>query len=132
MQDKKIIIFDGVCILCNSFAQFILKKDQIKQFYFTTAQSDFVKEKVEIMQFKVNPMDSIIYLKNGEVHTESSAVLMIFSDLGGIWSFMRIFLLIPLFLRNGFYRVCAKRRYRVFGKLETCMIPSPEYQARFL
>ena len=132
MQDKKIIVFDGVCILCNSFAQFILKKDQTKQFYFTTAQSDFVKEKVEIMHFKVNPMDSIIYLKNGEVHTESSAVLMIFSDLGGIWSFMRIFLLIPLFLRNAFYRVCAKRRYQVFGKLETCMIPSPEYQARFL
>jgi predicted DCC family thiol-disulfide oxidoreductase YuxK len=132
MDDKKIIVFDGVCILCNSFVQFILKKDRTKQFYFTTAQSDFVKEKVEMLQFKVNPMDSVIYLKNGKVLTESSAVLGILSDLGGIWKLLSIFRIIPPVLRNVAYRFCAKRRYRVFGMLETCMLPSSEWKNRFL
>ena len=132
MLDKKIIVFDGVCILCNSFLQFILKKDQTKQFYFTTAQSDFVRKKVESLQMKMNPMDSVIYLKNGKTLTESSAVLCILSDLGGLWKLMSIFLLIPPFIRNTMYRFCAKRRYHVFGKLETCMLPSEDSKHRFL
>jgi predicted DCC family thiol-disulfide oxidoreductase YuxK len=132
MDDKKIIVFDGVCILCNSFVQFILKKDRSRQFYFTTAQSDFVKEKVKTMTFKVNPMESVIYLKNGKVLTESSAVLGILSDLGGIWKLLSIFRIIPPVLRNVAYRFCAKRRYRVFGMLETCMLPSSEWKNRFL
>ena len=132
MDDKKIIVFDGVCILCNSFVQFILKRDRTQQFYFTTAQSDFVKEKVKTMTFKVNPMDSVIYLKNGKVLTESSAVLGILSDLGGIWKLLSIFRIIPPMVRNVVYRFCAKRRYRVFGMLETCMMPSSEWKNRFL
>jgi len=132
MDDKKIIVFDGVCILCNSFVQFILKRDRTQQFYFTTAQSDFVKEKVKTMTFKVNPMDSVIYLKNGKVLTESSAVLGILSDLGGIWKLLSIFRIIPPMVRNVVYRFCAKRRYRVFGMLETCMLPSSEWKNRFL
>jgi hypothetical protein len=132
MDDKKIIVFDGVCILCNSFVQFILKRYRTQQFYFTTAQSDFVKEKVKTMTFKVNPMDSVIYLKNGKVLTESSAVLGILSDLGGIWKLLSIFRIIPPMVRNVVYRFCAKRRYRVFGMLETCMLPSSEWKNRFL
>jgi predicted DCC family thiol-disulfide oxidoreductase YuxK len=131
MLDKKIIVFDGVCILCNSFVQFILKRDRSKQFYFTTAQSDFVQDQVKTMQLKVNPMDSVIYLKNGKVLTESSAVLGILSDLGGIWKLMSIFSLVPPLIRNAMYRFCARRRYRVFGMLETCMMPSPDWENRF-
>jgi predicted DCC family thiol-disulfide oxidoreductase YuxK len=132
MKDKKIIIFDGICILCNSFVQFIIKKDREKQFYFTTAQSDFVKEQVKSLHLNVNPMDSVIYLKNGKVLAESNAVLSILSDLGGIWKLLSILKLVPLFIRNSVYRFCAKRRYRVFGMLETCMIPSAELKSRFL
>jgi predicted DCC family thiol-disulfide oxidoreductase YuxK len=132
MVEKKIIVFDGVCILCNSFVLFILKKDRVKQFYFTTAQSDFVKEKVKTMTFRVNPMDSVIYLKNGKVLTESSAVLGILSDLGGIWKLLSILRIIPPMIRNVAYRFCAKRRYRVFGMLKTCMLPSSEWKSRFL
>jgi predicted DCC family thiol-disulfide oxidoreductase YuxK len=132
MIDKKIIVFDGVCILCNSFVQFILKKDRTKQFYFSTAQSDFVREKVESLQMKVNPMDSVIYLKKGKILTESSAVLAILSDLGGIWKLISILRLIPPFIRNAMYRFCARRRYHVFGMLETCMVPSADWENRFL
>jgi predicted DCC family thiol-disulfide oxidoreductase YuxK len=132
MIDKKIIVFDGVCILCNSFVQFILKKDRTKQFYFATAQSDFVRDKVESLQMKVNPMDSVIYFKNGKILTESSAVLGILSDLGGIWTLISILRLIPPFIRNAMYRFCARRRYHVFGMLETCMVPSSDWKNRFL
>ena len=132
MQDKKIIVFDGVCILCNSFVQFILKKDKRKQFYFTTAQSDFVKEQLKTNPMKANAMDSVLYVKNGKVFTESTAALNIFSDLGGMWKLLSIFKLIPPFIRNAVYRLIAKRRYRVFGKLDTCMMPPSEWKSRFL
>jgi predicted DCC family thiol-disulfide oxidoreductase YuxK len=132
MLDKKIIVFDGVCILCNSFVQFIIKKDRAQQFYFTTAQSDFVKEKVHSSQLEVNPLDSVIYLKNGKALTESSAVLSILSDLGGLWKLLSIFKLIPSFIRNAAYRFCAKRRYRVFGILDSCILPSSDWENRFL
>lgn len=132
MLDKKIIVFDGACILCNSFVQFIIKKDRAQQFYFTTAQSDFVKEKVHSSQLEVNPMDSVIYLRNGKVLTESTAVLSILSDLGGFWKLLSIFKLIPPFIRNAAYRFCAKRRYRVFGLLDSCIIPSSDWENRSL
>ena len=132
MQDKKIIVFDGVCILCNSFVQFILKKDKRKQFYFTTAQSDFVKEQLKTSTMKANALDSVLYVKNGKVLTESTAALNIFSDLGGMWKLLSIFKLIPPFIRNAVYRFIAKRRYRVFGKLDTCMMPPSEWKSRFL
>jgi predicted DCC family thiol-disulfide oxidoreductase YuxK len=132
MQDKKIIVFDGVCILCNSFVQFILKKDKRKQFYFATAQSDFVKEQLKTNPMKANALDSVLYVKNGKVLTESTAALNIFSDLGGMWKLLSIFKLIPPFIRNAVYRFIAKRRYRVFGKLDTCMMPPSEWKSRFI
>ncbi len=132
MQDKKIIVFDGVCILCNSFVQFILKKDKRKQFYFTTAQSDFVKEQLKPNPMNANAMDSVLYVKNGKVFTESTAALNIFSDLGGMWKLLSIFKLIPPFIRNAVYRFIAKSRYRVFGMLDTCMMPPSEWKSRFL
>ncbi|MFZ9587376.1 MAG: thiol-disulfide oxidoreductase DCC family protein [Crocinitomicaceae bacterium] len=132
MQDRKIIIFDGICILCNRFVQFTLKKDRSKQFYFTTAQSDFTKEQLKDLHISVSPMDSVLYVKNNRVLTESAAVLGILSDLGGWWKLMSIFKVIPPFIRNAIYRFCAKRRYRVFGMRDACMIPDPEWKDRFL
>jgi predicted DCC family thiol-disulfide oxidoreductase YuxK len=132
MQDRKIIVFDGICILCNRMVQFVLKKDRSKKFYFTTAQSDFVRENLKDLTQDVNPMDTIIYVKNGHVLSESSAVLSILSDLGGWWKLMSLFKVIPLFIRNAIYRFCAKRRYRVFGMRDACMIPDPEWKDRFL
>ena len=132
MLDKKIIVFDGVCILCNSFASFLIKKDRFQQFYFTTGQSDFVQEHLNSIRFNIKPMDSVIYLKNGKILTESTAVLTIFSDLGGFWKILIVFKWIPPFIRHAAYRFCAKRRYQVFGKLDACMMPSPEWKERFL
>jgi predicted DCC family thiol-disulfide oxidoreductase YuxK len=77
-------------------------------------------------------MESVLYVKNGKVLTESTAALNIFSDLGGMWKLLSIFKLIPPFIRNAVYRFLAKRRYRVFGRLDTCMMPPSEWKSRFL
>ncbi|MFM6935848.1 MAG: thiol-disulfide oxidoreductase DCC family protein [Flavobacteriales bacterium] len=132
MQEKKIIVFDGVCILCNRFVQFILKRDSAKQFYFSTAQSEFVQQQFQLRKLQTSPMDSIQYMKDGEILTESNAVLEILSDLGGLWKVFSVFKLIPSFFRNALYRFCARRRYKVFGMRETCMIPDPDWKARFI
>jgi len=132
MQEKKIIVFDGVCILCNRFVQFILKRDSAKQFYFSTAQSEFVQQQFQLRKFQTSPMDSIQYMKDGKILSESNAVLEILSDLGGPWKVFFVFTLIPTFIRNALYRFCARRRYKVFGMRETCMIPDPEWKERFI
>ena len=132
MEDKKIIVFDGICLLCNSFVQFLLKRDKSKQFYFTTAQSTFAQELNKTKPFSMSSLDSVIYLQNGRVLTESTAILSILTDLGGMWRLFVLFKLVPPFIRNAMYRFCARRRYRVFGKRESCMIPDPEWSDRFM
>ncbi len=132
MEDKKIIVFDGICLLCNSFVQFLLKRDKSKQFYFTTAQSNFAQELNKTQPFPMSSLDSVIYLQNGRVLTESTAILSIVTDLGGMWRLFVLFKLVPPFIRNAMYRFCARRRYRVFGMRESCMIPDPEWSDRFL
>jgi predicted DCC family thiol-disulfide oxidoreductase YuxK len=132
MEDKKIIVFDGICLLCNSFVQFLLKRDKSKQFYFTTAQSTFAQELNKTKPFSMSSLDSVIYLQNGRVLTESTAILSILTDLGGMWRLFVLFKLVPPFIRNAMYRFCARRRYRVFGMRESCMVPDPEWSDRFL
>lgn len=132
MQDKKIVVFDGVCLLCNRFIQFLIKWDKRRNLYFTTAQSDFIERHLEDTQNTISPMESVIYLRNGAVYTESTAILLILGDLGAWWKITRIFRLIPLFIRNPAYRFFAKRRYAMFGKRETCMLPSAEQKTRFI
>lgn len=131
MKDEKIIVFDGVCILCNAFVQFIHKKDRSKQFYFATAQSNYVKEKFASSKLPISPMDSVFYLKNGKVLTESSAVINVLADIGGLYKLLYVFIYVPAFMRNALYRFCAKRRYQVFGKLESCMTPSEDWKDHF-
>ena len=132
MQDKKIVVFDGVCILCNRLIQFLIKRDKRKNLYFATAQSDFIERNLRATQNKISPMESVVYLRNETVYTESTAILLILADLGGWWKIMSIFRVIPLFIRNAIYRFFAKRRYAIFGKRETCMLPSVEQKSRFI
>lgn len=80
----------------------------------------------------MSSLDSVIYLQNGRVLTESTAILSILTELGGMWRLFVLFKLVPPFIRNAMYRFCARRRYRVFGMRESCMIPDPEWSDRFL
>lgn len=129
-RQHPVIFFDGVCGLCNAFVDFVLARDE-ENFYFAPLQGDFAGE-IEALAPYRHTMSSVVLWKNGQVYTESTAAMEVLIALGGAWKLMRVFYLIPRFIRDFFYKVIARNRYRIFGKTETCRMPSPEERSRFL
>ena len=132
-EDKKLILFDGVCNLCNSSINFVIRHDKKNQFLFAPLQGrlgeHFTKERgVDTLK-----TDSIILLEPGVAYyTKSSAALKIGMAFGGGWKLLGIFEWIPTVFRDYLYDIIAKNRYRWFGRLDSCMIPTPELKAKFL
>jgi predicted DCC family thiol-disulfide oxidoreductase YuxK len=127
---QPIIFFDGVCGLCNRFVDFIIKADKKQQFLFAPLQGKTFKMLVETE--KLTLPDSVVLYTKGKFHTKSNAALKIMTTLGGIYLVAKICYLLPTFLRDKLYDFVAKKRYRLFGKKETCRLPSPEEKFRFL
>jgi predicted DCC family thiol-disulfide oxidoreductase YuxK len=130
--DKPLILFDGVCNLCNGSVQFVIKHDKESKFLFTSLQSDKGQEILKHLGLKTDNFDSFILLDKGKIYTKSSGVLKEAAILGGWFKIFTIFYLVPTFIRDLFYSFVAKNRYRFFGKKDSCMIPTPELKARFL
>lgn len=131
MKEKPIILFDGVCNFCNGTVQFIIKHDKRGIFQFASLQSSIGKELIETKP-GLKDLDSVILIQNGFVKTESTAALQISKKLDGWPKLFYIFIVIPAPIRNYFYKLFASNRYRLFGKSETCMIPTKEIRDRFL
>lgn len=132
-QNKKIILFDGVCNLCDSSVQFIIKHDKKDAFRFTTLQSELGIEICNYIGIDQTKIDSIVLYNPGVAYYyKSSAVLEIADELGGIYSLVSVFKILPEKLRNYIYDYIAKNRYKWYGKKESCMIPTPELKAKFL
>ena len=131
-QDKPVIFFDGVCNLCNSSVQFILKKDTKNIFLFSSLQSDAAKD--ILLQYNLENFDlsSIILLDNGIIYQKSTAILKITKRLKGIYKCFYLFIIIPKFIRDAMYSFIAKNRYKWFGKRVSCMLPTKEITLRFL
>lgn len=127
-----IIFFDGVCNLCNGAVQFIIRHDPAGTFRFSALQSDAAKQILASRQLALEGVDSIVLLESGKVYTRSAAALRIARRLKGGWSLLYVFSLMPAFMRDFFYNVIARSRYRIWGKQEGCMVPSPELQQKFL
>jgi predicted DCC family thiol-disulfide oxidoreductase YuxK len=125
-----VILFDGVCNLCNGAIQLIIRHDPKAVFRFASLQSDFAKRELETLGKSSVEFESIILLDNG-VYQKSSAALKITRRLSGAWPVLSVFKVVPLFLRDWVYDRIAKNRYKIFGKRETCMIPSPDLESRF-
>ena len=132
IKNKTIILFDGVCNLCNSSVQFIIKRDKKKQFLFTSLQSDAARDILLQFQLKNSEMHSILLIENEKIYQKSDAILKIVKHLSGMWKMSYGFIIIPKFIRDYVYMLIAKNRYRWFGKREVCMIPTKELQMRFL
>ncbi|KAA3606520.1 MAG: DUF393 domain-containing protein [Calditrichaeota bacterium] len=128
----KIVFFDGVCNLCNSSVDLIIRKNEKENLYFASLQSDFAKVFFEKMNFKSEDLKSIIFYSEGNFYNNSTAVLKICKELSGICFFFSFFEFLPEGLRDFFYKVIAKRRYKFFGKQETCRIPTKSEKSRFL
>lgn len=132
-KDKKIVLFDGICNLCDSTIQYIIKKDKKDVFRFVALQSDLGQEILKHIGIDTKNIDSIVLYEPGVAYFyKSSAAIEIAKDLGGFLGLSVAFKLIPTFLRNPIYDYVAKNRYKWYGKKEACMIPTPELKAKFL
>lgn len=126
------ILFDGVCNLCNGAVRFVIRHDKKERFMFSPLQSPVATALLAGLPSTVEKMDSVVFIENGTIYTRSTAILKIARRLGGGWSLLYGFIIIPPFLRDGIYDIIAKYRYRFFGKQEKCMIPSAADSRRFL
>ncbi len=130
---KKIILFDGVCNLCNTSVQYVIERDKKDIFRFASLQSDIGVKILKHIGVDSKYTDSIILYEPGEsYYYKSSAAIEIANSLGGIFSIATLFKIIPNFLRNPIYDYVAQNRYAWYGKLDECPIPTPSLQQKFL
>jgi len=132
-KDKKIVLFDGVCNLCNKAVTFIIEHDKKDVFRFASLQSEIGKKLVEERGMDPEELDSIVLIDPGVAYyKKSTAALEISRELSGGYSLLKNFLFIPESLRDGVYNLVANNRYKWYGKKESCMIPTPELKSKFL
>ncbi len=128
---RPIIFFDGVCAMCNTFVDLILRLDRRQQFLFAPLGGETSRKILPPLD--ENPRNwSMVYVDEAGIHDQSDASLEVYRRLGGIWSFLGLARFVPRAIRNPIYRVIAENRYRWFGKHETCRLPTPAERARFL
>ena len=132
-KGKKIILFDGVCNLCEASVQFVIKYDKKDVFRFVALQSDLGKEIIKHIGLDGKNIDSVILYEPGIAYNyKSTAALEIAKNLGGFFHFGTIFRLIPNGLRNLMYDYVAKNRYQWYGKKVSCLLPNDELKSKFL
>jgi len=132
-KNKKIILFDGVCNLCDSLLQFVIHHDKKDVFRFVALQSPLGQKIVNHIGIQNKNIDSVIlYVPGVAYYYKSSAALEIARELGGFFHLGTIFKIIPTVLRNHIYDYVAKNRYSWYGKKASCMIPTPELKSKFL
>ncbi len=129
---EQIILFDGVCTLCNGAVNFIIRRDPEQRFKFAALQSEFASERLPTYDLSTDKIDTIILLEDGQAFGHSNAALRIAKQLSGGWSFIYFAIIIPAPIRDFIYKQIANNRYRVFGKNEQCMIPTAEIRQRFI
>lgn len=131
MNDKPVILFDGVCNLCSGSVQFILKRDKEKRFLFASLQSIYGQNLLKQFNLPVDNFNSFILYQDGKIFSKSTGALKMFSQLAG-WRWVKIFRIVPKFIRDVVYNLIANNRYKWFGKKEACWLPTQELKARFL
>ena len=132
-KDKKILLFDGVCNLCNESVLKIIRYDNKDIFRFVSLQSDFGQQITNHLGIDTSTIDSVILYEPGvSYEIKSTAALNIMFEFGGIWKLARVLGYLPEGFRNFIYDYIARNRYKWFGKREQCMIPTPELKSKFL
>lgn len=126
------ILFDGVCNLCNAFVDFVIARDPDARFRFASLQSDAARRLLSGMELGAARGDSVVLVERGQVFTQSEAALRIARRLGAPWRFAYPLVAVPRPIRDWAYQFVARNRYRWFGKREACRIPTPDLRRRFL
>lgn len=132
MSNTQIIIFDGVCNFCNGAVNFIIKRDRDNVFKFAPMQSQAAIDLIAKYEVKDVGFDTFLLIKGDKCYFRTNAALEITKELSGFWFLFRVFKLLPRAIRDYFYRLFARNRYSIFGRSDTCMIPTLEVKSKFL
>jgi predicted DCC family thiol-disulfide oxidoreductase YuxK len=127
-----IIAFDGVCVLCNGFVRFLLRRDRAGKFRFASSGSRAGVEIFAALGQTPDALTSVVLIDGDRRYTDSDAALRAVAALGGAWRWVAVLRLVPRVLRDGGYRLVARNRYRWFGRTDTCPLPDPVWRDRFL
>lgn len=130
--DRRVVIFDGVCNLCNASVDFIIRRDKKNRFLFTANQNEAGAIILTHFGKEVDDVSTVYLLKDGKLYDRSGGAIRIAGDLGFPYNLLYPLLILPRFLRNFGYNLIAKNRYRWWGKKETCRLPTPEERAKFI
>ena len=136
-SSNPIVLYDGVCGLCNGAVQFLLKRDRGDRLRFASLQSDFAATLLKRHGVNHNDLDTVyVVLNRGEGNeallARSDAFLRLAKEIGGVWSIAGMGRIIPRPIRNWLYDLVARHRYQVFGKYESCMLPNPRHKHKFI
>ena len=131
-QSHPVILFDGVCNLCSSSVQYVIKHDPQHVFHFASLQSSFAQNILSKHDLPLNDYNSFVLYSNNRVYTRSTAALLVAKKLKGFIKLLYVFIIVPKFIRDGIYNIVAKNRYIWFGKKEACWLPAPEFKSLFL
>lgn len=127
-----IVLFDGVCNLCNGLVKFIIRHDTSGKIKFAPLQSDIATELISGRVGGFFDADGIVYISGERYFNRSTAILHILKDMGKAWKAFYGFIIIPRFMRDALYNIVARNRYYIFGKRNSCMVPTPDIRDRFL
>lgn len=132
-----VIVFDGVCVLCNGWVRFLLRHDRRRRYRFAAMQGD--AGRALLARHGLDPDDPVSFLlveydqrPTPRVSTDTTAIRRVLAGLGGLWRIAHLAAVLPAFVRDPLYRLVARNRYRLFGRHDVCMVPTPEQRARFL
>lgn len=131
-MDNPVILFDGVCNLCNGAIKFVLRHDKKGIFRFASIQSEAGQRLLAAHDLDARELNSFFLLDKGKVYQKSAAALRVANYFAWYWKELQILRIVPYFLRDAIYDFIATNRYKWFGKREECMIPTPDVQKRFL
>ncbi len=136
-ESNPIVLYDGVCGLCNHLVQFLLKRDTHDRFRFASLQSEFANSLLTHHRVDPHDLDTVYVVKNygqpgQSLLARSDAILYMLTQLDGLWKLAGVGRVIPKAFRDAVYKIVARNRYRVFGKHESCILPEPQHRAKFL
>lgn len=132
IQQYDIILFDAICVICNGWAKFLIRHDQHAKFKLVSAQSALGEQILQHYGMSTTHYTTMVVILNGQLYTESTALLKVMQHLGLPFSLMNSGYLIPRFIRNFLYRRVALNRYQLFGTTDNCLLPSAENKSHFL
>lgn len=132
LENKTVVLIDGVCHLCQGLVRFIVPRDPAGHFLFASLQSETGTKLLQGGGMEPGKLDTVVLIQKGQYYTESAAALRIARGLRFPWPLACAFILIPRPLRDALYRYVARNRYRWFGRDEQCLLPTPEIRRRFL